>query len=1402
MSSKGEVRRLFERFQAKVKELASLILSNTEVVRRLRHDLDEVITRTGDISRRLDGIEARHEMRAAVVEPPKVSEPPVFVSTPFETRGEVRQEEEAALPAQKPEGRPKSKTEALHNAARQGDIALAKRCIEEGADVNEVICYESALDVAIEAGHLDMVRFLVANGARIERGFLVGTRQVRRARCLEHNDIADFLEREIAGKPEPPSAKLVSLPPVKAPTAAPTAPPAAPRDLWTMFAEGSIGRNIRDRIEEIRSRTRELGWEVQLGTYWLPRVAVLCIAIAVVFFLTLAIQRWGAAWMPHLRVGIGYAVCAGLLVLAWRSEAKYSGLARVLYGGGFAVMYFVTFATHYVRFAQVFASPVPTLLLLTVVVAAWAIAAQVRQSKIIAVLVTGLGHLTVLLSTLTLDSPGSFSMMGLVVLSAGSAFFLLRNRWYYVASLGLVGSYVNDFVALAHGRPADPYTDFAGSMGVLAVFFLIFALAELYSPEEVRRKTIPGWFRNAFVTVNTAAFFALGTVVMSHFDFTRDHQDIFRFSFAALLMVIGLGYLRLRAGDPLFNVYFVKSVALATVALATRYGGNSLSACLAVETVVLLVSARRSGLLVMRPLAFGVGCIAFAHSIGSAFEMAFGVGLFAPATALHLRPIAYTAPEYLGYAVRAVLGVLAFLVSSQLYQRTNWTIRSPKTAPFAEGTLSLCWQLDLIAERPAWLKETDRPFEGLLFPYLYALAGVVLFLAYAFPLVQDGHRFAVMAGFALALTVCAALLDSKPFGLAAVGSLVLAASVVGSRELLHLEAIDLPVVITGLVAAGAVALASEESRLGKRIGLAFHQHVVSPYLLYGTWSWLAGLFLAKVFPGVNGAFALAAAAVIAAGLFLVLHATVFAAISGGFALWASVVFLPEVLDHLHVDPIRFGVAACVLVGLSLLADRYFSFLGKRTAIAPYLCAGLVVNAIVVLLCYFEVSIQREWLMTVTALACYGFLAYATVFSSPAATAVAFAATIYASMRTVEITFDAATANTGLAVASILLVALSLLGDRYFAYLKRRAAIAQYACAALVANAIVVLLCYFEVSIQHEWLMAATALACYGFLAYAAVFSSPAATAVAFAGTIYASMRTVEITFDAATADTGLAVASILLVALSLLGDRYFAYLKRRAAIAQYACAALVVDAIVVLLCYFEVSIEPEWLMTATALACYGFLAYAAVFRSPAAAGVAFVGMLYASFRHTGEAFNAASLQPSLVVAFVLLAAFWIVSERLYVWLAPRYGEILAAVARNTTYDPRRPETVLAPIALATALLLVLLNRIPHLAPANLAFITISWFALAAGLFVVSLVFRQRFYRYAGLAVIVLSLGRLFLIDMKEQDPLLRVAAFAIVGAGLLCISIGYYKWMARARTEERKHPIEGPTAAPKDPESR
>ncbi len=1110
-------------------------MSSDDEVRRLRQDLDEVIHRTTSISQRLDKLEAARASRAEMV------------------RRVLSVEEPQREPA-------KSLTAAFREAVKRGNLAAAERCIDEGVALDTVIEDDTALRLAIEAGQFEMVKMLVARGAKIEHG-LFGWSDIRRAHYLRHDAIAAFLEQTLGVTPEP----VVASP---SPRPAPVLEPAAPIDLWGWLAASSAGQFVRTRIEEFRARTREIGWEAQLGTYWLPRVAVVCIAIAVVFFLSLAIERWGAAWMPHLRVAIGYAVCAGLLGMAWRAESKYTGLSRVLYGGGFAVMYFVTFATHYVRFAQVFASPVPTLLLLAAVVVAWAVAAQVRQSKIIAVLVTALGHLTVLLSILTLRTPGPFAVIGIVALSAGSAFFLLRNRWYYVGALGMVGSYINDAAAMAHSRGGDPHTDFVASLSVVTLFFLMFALAELFAPEELRRKTIPGWFRNAFVTLNTIAFLFLGAVIMSNFSFSRGHQDLFRFAAAALLLSMAAAYRRFRAGDPLYNVYYVKAIALATLALATRYGGNTLSVCLAVEMALLLVSARQSGLVVMRLLAYGVACVAFLQTLASVYTLAFGVELTSPLpmTSVHLIATPYDSAGYPGLAVRAALGIAAFFVASLLYQRTDWTLRSLTSIPQSASLASACWNLDLLSERPSWIKQDETPYGRSLIPYLYAVAGVVLWLAYAFPLVHAPHRFVFLAGCALALTVAAAWLRSNPFGLAA-GVLFLGGAFPHATiDLMNPNAAPLPLLAVGVAAMWLVALASERGRIGAREGLAFHQKDGAPYVLYGICVWLSGLLVMQWIPNVHSAYALAIEAVAAGALVMVLHPGAFAIASCVLTLWAGAVFALGTLGSTPNTPDILAIAA-IITGICLLADRYYATLAAE--------------------------------------------------QSPR-----------------------------------------------------------------IARAI-------------RWVF--------------------------------------------------------------------------------------VVLAMLVIARYLEIAVPAAWRTVAVATACYAFLLYAGAFGSASAGAVSVAFMLFASGRHSVEAYHASGLDEGMIAGFVLIAAYWTLIERLYTRYAPHFAETLDKASQIMAYDPRKPETVLAPIGLATLLLVLMAERIPSLAQANPACITIGWFALAALLFATSLLFRQRFYRYSGLAVILLSLARLFLIDMKEQDPLLRVAAFAIVGSGLLAISVGYYKWVARSR---------------------
>ena len=95
-----------------------------------------------------------------------------------------------------------------------------------------------------------------------------------------------------------------------------------------------MGSAVRLHIADMQRTTRELGWELSLGTYWIPRIAIVLIAIAVTLLLSLAAQRWGAQWGPYIRVAVGYAVCAGLLVLARRVEKKSPPFARALDPGG------------------------------------------------------------------------------------------------------------------------------------------------------------------------------------------------------------------------------------------------------------------------------------------------------------------------------------------------------------------------------------------------------------------------------------------------------------------------------------------------------------------------------------------------------------------------------------------------------------------------------------------------------------------------------------------------------------------------------------------------------------------------------------------------------------------------------------------------------------------------------------------------------------------------------------------------------------------------------------------------------------------------------------------------------------------------------------------------------------
>ncbi len=334
--------------------------------------------------------------------------------------------------------------------------------------------------------------------------------------------------------------------------------------------------------------------------------------------------------------------------------------------------------------------------------------------------------------------------------------------------------------------------------------------------------------------------------------------------------------------------------------------------------------------------------------------------------------------------------------------------------------------------------------------------------------------------------------------------------------------------------------------------------------------------------------------------------------------------------------------------------------------------------------------------------------------------------------------------------------------------------------------------YLRLATPESWYAASMALACLAFCAYGIGLRSKSAFWSGVAAALVMTVFHIDATFRDTVLDNGLTAGFVLMALFWVAMERVSAW-QREKFVKQLQMALAWVTPVlcmVVVFCYLRLQIDPAWLVASVALACFAFCAYGIGLRSasPVATGVAMALIMTAL--HMKNAFHATALDQGMVAGSVLLALFWVAIERVWTWYAAKSGNRIQKILAEAQIKATATQLALVPVILVTLVLIVMAYRVPHLMQANRGFVTIGWFAVAAGEFVLSLAFRQRQFRYAGLAVIAMSLVRLFLVDMSEQDPLLRVAAFAVVGAGLLAISVGYYKWLARVKAAAKKQPEE------------
>ncbi len=257
--------------------------------------------------------------------------------------------------------------------------------------------------------------------------------------------------------PHPPS------PVDKPPTAKPLAPPIPPPTMGVLGAAKSVPQEAAKRIFNL---------EEILGTNWFSKLGVIGIVIGVALLMAREMTELG----PAGRVVGGIALGAALLgagVFFERRE-RWRILARAGMGGGWALLYFTTYAMDHIDAARILDSEALDFFLLLIVAAAMVAHTLRYHSRVI----TGIAFLLAF-STINISRAGPTSLLASAILAAALVVIVLKREWYDLEVLAIVAIFLNHYYWLRPiiepmHRHRHPFPEFLPSAALLIFYWAIF----------------------------------------------------------------------------------------------------------------------------------------------------------------------------------------------------------------------------------------------------------------------------------------------------------------------------------------------------------------------------------------------------------------------------------------------------------------------------------------------------------------------------------------------------------------------------------------------------------------------------------------------------------------------------------------------------------------------------------------------------------------------------------------------------------------------------------------------------------------------------------------------------------------------------------------------------------------
>lgn len=397
----------------------------------------------------------------------------------------------------------------------------------------------------------------------------------------------------------PAAARVVEPPPLSA-FRAPAPIAARTTSSTSTTSKASSERRIKSFFD----------FEELLGTRWLNRIGIVLIVIGLAYGGIKAFIHFP----PFGRDLLMYAIALGLLGLGIFLEKRdrYRIFSYALIGGGWALLFFTTYALNHVVPMRVVPSETLDLILMLAVALAMVAHTLRYRSQVVTGLAFLLGYTTV-----TLSHDNVYSLSAGVILAIGLVAIVLRMGWFELEVFGILSSYGNHIFWLYNllgvgGAQGHAFPEYHASTAILFFYWITYRISYIV------RKTKSSYeehLSSVAAVINTVLL--LGTM-----KYQSVHPEL---AFRALLIIGAAEFIFgqipiTRRRREAFIVLSVLGAALMLGAFPVKYSGHDLAILWLIGAEVFLIAGVMVSEVVFRRVGLLAGLLVALHLIFVDFQ--------------------------------------------------------------------------------------------------------------------------------------------------------------------------------------------------------------------------------------------------------------------------------------------------------------------------------------------------------------------------------------------------------------------------------------------------------------------------------------------------------------------------------------------------------------------------------------------------------------------------------------------------------------------------------------------------------------------------------------------------------------------------------------------------------------